>query len=97
MRNSNLHRGRSQNSHIIGRKAGTTGILLLLLILLGITALWRALRDGEAATLRGDRRFWWLGVAAVPAYLAAMSANCRLKPATRPSKRSSRNSRRAKM
>ena len=47
-------------------------LLLSLLILLGITTLWRALRDGEEATLHGDRRFWWLGVAAVPAYLAAM-------------------------
>src|SRR5207244_1263219 len=43
--------------------------LLSLLILLGITTLWRALRDGEADTLRGDRRFRWLGIAAVPAYL----------------------------
>src|SRR5439155_3540804 len=47
-------------------------LLLSVLILMGITALWRALRDGEEQALKGDNRFRWLGIAAVPAYLAAM-------------------------
>jgi cation-transporting P-type ATPase E len=47
-------------------------MLLSVLILLGITALWRALRDGEENTLVGDTRFRLLGAFAVPAYLAAM-------------------------
>ncbi len=47
-------------------------MLLSVLILLGITALWRALRDGEAESLVGDTRFRWLGIAAVPVYLLAM-------------------------
>jgi cation-transporting ATPase E len=46
-------------------------LLLSMLILLGITVLWRALRDGEES-LRADNRFRWLGIAAVPAYLASM-------------------------
>src|SRR5438128_1592859 len=47
-------------------------LLLSLLILLGITTLWRALGDGEDQALHGDRRFRWLGAAAVPTYLTAM-------------------------
>jgi hypothetical protein len=46
-------------------------MLLSLLILLGITALFRALSDGEAK-LRGDRRFRMLGILAIPVYLTAM-------------------------
>jgi cation-transporting ATPase E len=47
-------------------------LLLSTLILLGITALLRALRDGEEQPLRGDTRFRWLAAAAVPLYLANM-------------------------
>jgi cation-transporting P-type ATPase E len=47
-------------------------MLLSLLILLGITALFRALRDAEPATLVGDRRFRLLGVIAIPTYLLTM-------------------------
>jgi hypothetical protein len=47
-------------------------LLLSLLILLGITALLRALGDGEPQPLKGDTRFRWLAAAALPAYLAAM-------------------------
>jgi cation-transporting ATPase E len=47
-------------------------LLLSLLILLGITALFRALQDGESQPLAGDRNLRWLGVAAVPLYLLAM-------------------------
>jgi cation-transporting ATPase E len=47
-------------------------LLLSLLVLLGITALLRALRDGEPEGLRGDARFRWIAAAAVPTYLAAM-------------------------
>ncbi len=47
-------------------------MLLSLLVLLGITALLRALGDGEPEGLRGDNRFRWLAAAAVPTYLAAM-------------------------
>jgi cation-transporting ATPase E len=47
-------------------------LLLSVLILLGITVLWRALRDGEEQPLQGDNRFRWLGLAAVPGYLGAM-------------------------
>jgi cation-transporting ATPase E len=47
-------------------------LLLSVLILLGITALWRALKDGEGKTLEGDTRFRLVGIAAVPTYLAVM-------------------------
>jgi cation-transporting ATPase E len=47
-------------------------MLLSVLILLGITALFRALTDGEPENLRGDRRFRLLGVLAIPVYLTAM-------------------------
>jgi cation-transporting P-type ATPase E len=47
-------------------------MLLSLLILLGITALFRALTDGEPQALRGDRRFQVLGLLAIPVYLTAM-------------------------
>jgi cation-transporting ATPase E len=60
-------------SHIAGWDVKTQRTLLLsVLILLGITVLWRALRDGEQGSLQGDQRFRWLGIAALPAYLAAM-------------------------
>jgi cation-transporting ATPase E len=59
--------------HVAGDDVKTQRTLLLsVLILLGITALWRALSDGEEQPLRGDTRFRWLGMAAVPAYLASM-------------------------
>jgi hypothetical protein len=47
-------------------------LLLSVLILLGITALWRALQDGEDAALRMDWRIRLLGVLAIPVYLLAM-------------------------
>jgi cation-transporting ATPase E len=47
-------------------------LLLSALVLLGITGLLRALTDGEAKPLRGDRRFRWLAGAAVPVYVGAM-------------------------
>lgn len=47
-------------------------LLLTLLILLGITALLRALTDGEPRPLVGDTKFRWLAVAAVPVYLLMM-------------------------
>ncbi|MCS7046032.1 MAG: HAD-IC family P-type ATPase [Gemmataceae bacterium] len=47
-------------------------LLLSTLVLLGLTALWRALTDGESARLEGDRRFRVLGALAVPTYLLAM-------------------------
>jgi cation-transporting ATPase E len=47
-------------------------LFLSVLILLGITALFRALRDGEPTPLVGDRRFRLLGALAIPAYLVAM-------------------------
>jgi cation-transporting P-type ATPase E len=47
-------------------------LLLSLLIVLGITALFRALGDGEDKPLKGDTRFRLLALAAVPAYLASM-------------------------
>ena len=37
-----------------------------------ITALLRALTDGEEKPLLGDRRFRWLALAALPVYLLAM-------------------------
>jgi len=47
-------------------------LLLSTLIFLGLTALFRALRDGEEAPLKGDYRFRLLGILAIPAYLTAM-------------------------
>jgi cation-transporting ATPase E len=47
-------------------------LLLSALVLLGITALLRALTDGEEKPLVGDRRFRWLAVAALPVYLLVM-------------------------
>lgn len=47
-------------------------MLLSTLILLGITALWRALDDGEPVRLRGDRFYWLIGLLALPFYLTAM-------------------------
>jgi cation-transporting ATPase E len=47
-------------------------LLLSTLILLGLTALFRALTDGEEAPLVGDYRFRLLGILAIPTYLAAM-------------------------
>jgi cation-transporting ATPase E len=47
-------------------------MLLSTLILLGITALLRALTDAEPRPLRGDTKFRWLAIAAVPVYLLAM-------------------------
>src|SRR5262249_13092360 len=47
-------------------------LLLSVLILLGITALLRALTDGEPQPLLGDTKLRWLAVAAVPVYLMMM-------------------------
>jgi cation-transporting ATPase E len=47
-------------------------LLLSVLVLLGITALWRALRDGEPDSYPGKARLRFLGILAVPVYLAAM-------------------------
>jgi cation-transporting ATPase E len=47
-------------------------MLLSTLILLGITALWRALRDGEPESMPGDRGYSLLGLVAIPIYLLAM-------------------------
>jgi hypothetical protein len=47
-------------------------MLLSMLVLLGITALFRALRDAEPERVSGDRRFRLLGLSAVPVYLLAM-------------------------
>jgi cation-transporting ATPase E len=47
-------------------------MLLSTLILLGITALWRSLSDGEPETMKGDNWYRWIGLAALPVYLIAM-------------------------
>jgi cation-transporting ATPase E len=47
-------------------------LLLSLLVLLGVTALLRALTDGETRPLVGDRWLRWLAVGAIPAYLLAL-------------------------
>jgi hypothetical protein len=47
-------------------------MLLSVLVLLGITALFRALRDAEPVPLVGDRRFRLIGIVAAPTYLLAM-------------------------
>jgi cation-transporting ATPase E len=59
--------------HVFGDDLQTQRTLLLsVLIFLGITALLRALTDGEPAPLKGDVRLRWLAAAAVPAYLLAL-------------------------
>jgi hypothetical protein len=47
-------------------------MLLSVLILLGISALLRALTDGEPERTQGDRRFRLLGALAIPVYLTAL-------------------------
>lgn len=47
-------------------------LFLSLMILLGISTLFRALRDGEPTVSQGDQRFRLLGLLAIPVYLAAM-------------------------
>ena len=47
-------------------------LLLSTLIFLGLTALFRALRDGEQVPLVGDYKFRLLGIVAIPVYLTAM-------------------------
>ena len=47
-------------------------MLLSVLILLGITALFRALRDGEKGALGKDGHLRLLALLAIPAYLLAM-------------------------
>jgi cation-transporting P-type ATPase E len=47
-------------------------LLLSVLILLGISALWRALWDGEELPPEGDTQFRLLALAAVPVFLASM-------------------------
>jgi len=59
--------------HAFGDDLRTQRTLLLsVLIFLGITALLRALTDGEEQPLKGDARLRWLAVAAAPVYLTAM-------------------------
>jgi cation-transporting ATPase E len=48
-------------------------LLLSVLVLLGITALLRALKDGESEPLVGDAKFRWVALAALPLYLVALS------------------------
>ena len=45
---------------------------LSMLILLGITTLFRALADGEPAGSRRDDRYRMLGLLAIPVYLTAL-------------------------
>ncbi len=47
-------------------------LLLSVLVVLGITALLRALKDGESAALVGDTKFRWLAASALPLYLVAL-------------------------
>lgn len=47
-------------------------LLLSVLVLLGITALFRALTDGEDQPLQGDQRFRLLAAAVLPVYLTMM-------------------------
>src|SRR5262249_9138055 len=47
-------------------------LVLSTLILLGVTALWRTLADGESAPLAGDRWLRWLAIVVVPVYLLVM-------------------------
>jgi cation-transporting ATPase E len=44
-------------------------LLLTFLILMGVSALLRVLTDVEARPLRGDTRFRWLALGAIPVYL----------------------------
>lgn len=60
------------SAHVHAAEGAQRTMLLSTLIFLGITVLWRALRDGEPATLRGDRRVELLGILAIPVYLLAM-------------------------
>jgi cation-transporting ATPase E len=53
-------------------RRGQRTMLLSVLILLGITALLRALSDGDGQVLVGDRRLRWLAATSVPVYLLAM-------------------------
>jgi len=55
-----------------GEEAWQRTMLMSVLILLGITALFRALTDGEPARLRGDERFRLLGALAIPVHLTAL-------------------------
>lgn len=57
------------------REAWQQTMLLSLLILLGITALFRTLTDGEPGKIRGDRRYRLMGIAAIPVYLTALYWN----------------------
>ncbi|MCI0683826.1 MAG: HAD-IC family P-type ATPase [Gemmataceae bacterium] len=50
-------------------------MLLSVMILLGITALFRTLTDGESGQVRGDQRYRLIGIAAIPAYLIALYWN----------------------
>lgn len=54
-------------------------MLLSTLVMLGITALWRALDDGEPETVRKDWGFRFLGLLAIPLFLVGMY----IPPATR--------------
>jgi cation-transporting ATPase E len=47
-------------------------LLLSLLVLLGLTTVLRALSDGQARLSPGDRRFYWLAVAALLVYGVVM-------------------------
>jgi hypothetical protein len=47
-------------------------LVLSTLILLGVTALLRALTDGECVPLRENRWLRWLAIAALPAFLLVM-------------------------
>ena len=47
-------------------------VLLSVLIVLGVTALLRALKDGEEGKVAGDTRFRLLAMLAIPAFLLAM-------------------------
>jgi cation-transporting P-type ATPase E len=47
-------------------------LLLSALVLLGLTALLRALNDGEEQPLVGDQRFRWMAAGALPVYAVAM-------------------------
>jgi cation-transporting ATPase E len=47
-------------------------LLLTALVLLGLTSVLRVLSDGEPKRLTGDRKFYWLALAAVLLYLIAL-------------------------
>jgi cation-transporting P-type ATPase E len=61
-----------QHGEWVRRHRTQQTMLLSLLVLLGVTALFRALRDAEPVPLVGDRRFRILGIVAIPTYLLAM-------------------------